>query len=583
MEEFKQKKNINPRHIIKHLLEALFDNMAKYRSLWFSLVIVSMMSVWDLTGAIIFDFHLYIKVIYLIAISIFKATFLTLLYSKFHNYNIFRVFFIFFISLYILLSLINFLSFQLYGFGITRKLILIFAQTTPHETYEFLPGLIHNITAIFESWHFYVLLTTILILGYIIKKCNKKVFTLIAMTGSALACLCFILFAMSFKSGRSAHSVFSRALKYSKEVIEWNKTYNDMVSHKPPLPDAETVSSEHLAKTMIVVIGESASRTHWSMYGYPLPTNPKLDAMRDSIFIFSDVISSSKATSGNMERILSFKEDDMTYNDGLEYPLLVDFFKEAGYKTFWLSNQERVGSVSNTSGVMVMNADVIEYVGADNSEDAICIKYDEVLIPYFEKALKDNAENKIIFLHLIGSHSEFKNRYPSTFNFFNNKNELDAFHYDWLNDRMAQRRAEYDNSLRYTDSILAKIIEKTSDICSPALFIYFSDHGENVYDEGAFTGRDDSSVLIPFIIYANLPYRSQNALIMDRIDQSKSLPFSSANVIHLLLSLTGSKYSHYNSRLDIISNDYEIRPRYVDEEIWPREHICGSILKYDEN
>lgn len=573
MEKIWPKNKTNQMRIIKKYFNVLFAAMTHYRTLWFSLFIVSLMSVWDLTGAIIFDASLYIKVVYLIAISIFKATFLTLLYSKFHTNIIFRIFYITFISLFVVLSLINFVSFQLYGFGITRKLVQIFAQTTPNETYEFLPSLIHNITFVLASWRFYVLIIIVLTLGYIVRKCGKRTFYTIAAAGSAIGCVGFLFYAMTYTSGKSAHSIFGRAIIYSKEMADWNKTFIELSSHKKPLPDAETVSSEHLAKTVIVVIGESASRTHWSMYGYNLPTNPKLETMRDSLTLFSDVISSSKATSGNMERILSFKEDDTTYNDGLDHPLLVDFFKEAGYKTFWLSNQERVGSVSNTSGVMVMNADVIEYAGADNSNDALCYKYDEVLIPYLSEALKDNAENKIIFLHLIGSHVEFKNRYPATYNFFNSKNELDVFHNNWLTDIMAQRRSEYDNSIRYTDSILAEIIKLTSKICTPALFLYFSDHGENVYDESSFTGRDDSSVAIPFVIYANLPYRSQNASIMDRIGKSKSRPFSSANVIHLLLSLTGSKYSHYEPRLDIISDDYEIRPRFVDEEIWPREHI----------
>lgn len=541
--------------------------------LWLFLVFISGMSIWDFTGAIIFDVSWGVKIGYIVFFSILKASVLTLLYSLARRNNVLWISVIILISLYVLVSLVNFVSFQLYGFGISRKLILILAQTTPSETYNFMPGLIHNISNVFKSWTFYAVCIAGIILGYAIKRCGKRTFGIIVATGCVIGFFGFAAYCMSYTSGRSAHFLFARIVKYSREVAQWNNTFEELSRNKRPLPDVESVSSDHLANTVVVVVGESASRGHWSMYGYPLPTNHLLDAMTDSLVVFSDVIASAKATSGNMERILSFKEDDTTFNDGLEFPLLIDFFKEAGYKTFWLSNQEKVGSVSNTSGVMVMNSDVIKYIGADNSEDALCKKYDEALIPYFDESLKDSAENKLIFLHLLGSHSEYKTRYPASFNIFGYKDERAAFNYEWLSDKMAQRRAEYDNSIRYTDALLAEILERVSKMPSPAVFLYLSDHGENVYDEGSFTGRDDSSVEIPFIIFANQPYRSRNDALMDRLEVSKSRPFSSANVIHLLLSLTGSRYSHYESRLDVISDEYVIKPRLVDEEVWPREHV----------
>ncbi|MDE6581441.1 MAG: sulfatase-like hydrolase/transferase [Duncaniella sp.] len=227
--------------------------------------------------------------------------------------------------------------------------------------------------------------------------------------------------------------------------------------------------------------------------------------------------------------------------------------------------------MSNTSGVMAMNADVINYVGAENSEDALVVRYDEALLPPMNQALNDTSAYKLIFLHLLGSHVEYKTRYPANFDVFSAKDEIAAFQYPWLDEPMAQRRAEYDNSIRYTDSLLGEIIRKASQLDEPAIVVYFSDHGEEVYDFSAYSGRNDNTVQVPFIFYANEAYSSANREIMERVMAVKDKPLSTANLVHFLISLTGGAYELYDPRLDILSDEYVTRPRYVDEEIWSND------------
>lgn len=552
-------------------LGKLSEEMAHHKVLWLFLLIFSAMSVYDIAEASVYDIAKPVRVMYVSVIAILKATLATLVYTLCNKRLYLKIPCVILIGIYIFLSLLNFTAFQLYGFGITRKLILIFAQTTPAETAGFMPELVHNILLMFRSWIFYLILALLLLAIYFIRKCGKKTFIAISLTGSALGIVGFLVFNMVFSMGRTAHLLFARLAKYSYEVVQEDWKFKEMLKNKKELPDAASVSSLHIANTVIVVIGESAIRTHHSLYGYPLPTTPRLDALSDSLYVFRDAIGSSLSTSGNMERILSFKKDDKTSGDGLDYPLLVDYFNRAGYKTFWLSNQERYGSMSNTSGVMAMNSSVTEYVGANNSEDALCMKFDEALLPEIEKALKDTVGNKLIFAHLMGSHSEYKLRYPESFRIFSAESELKAFNFDWLDPGMARRRAEYDNSIRYTDTLLAEIIRKVSSLKESAIMIYLSDHGCTVYDSSAYNGRDDSCAQVPFILYANSEYRRSNPGIIDRIQQALSKPFSTANLVHSLLTLTGSGYSYYDPKLDVLSPEFEIRPRYVDEKIWSGE------------
>ena len=46
-----------------------------------------------------------------------------------------------------------------------------------------------------------------------------------------------------------------------------------------------------MPRTYVFIVGESANRNHLSLYGYKRNTTPKLEAMRDELVVFEDVIS----------------------------------------------------------------------------------------------------------------------------------------------------------------------------------------------------------------------------------------------------------------------------------------------------
>ena len=543
--------------------------LVQNKRLWLLLTLLSIMSIWDIPNAPIFKIGLWLRIVYVIAVGALKGSVILAVYNFCQRWHVLKFICVIFIVFYALIAVVNFVSYEFYGFGLTRKMMFIVAQTTLNEVQGFVPGLYYNILNLFRNPIVYLWLVLGIVSFYGVKYIGDRYFRNLVVVIAGMGVVSFICYCSYFTSGRTAHFLTARMVKYGLEVYEWDRQFKNLKASKVDLPDKETVSSRHLATNVVVVLGESASRGHHSLYGYDLPTTPCLDAIRDSLFIFTDAIGSSASTTGNMERILSFKEDDLTTGDGLEYPLVVDLFNEAGYKTFWLSNQERTGSVSNTSGVMTMNANVIKYAGAENSEDALAMKFDDVLLPYLCEALSDTAKNKMIFLHLYGSHVEYSSRYPISFQKFNADDELrvgDSL--SWLDESMAQRRAEYDNSILYTDYILNNIIKKVSVIDEPSLVVYFSDHGESVYDDGVFSGRNERSVEVPFIMFANSSYLATYPEMKNIITSTLSKPFSTANVVYMLMTVTGSSYLHYNSELDVLSEHYIVRPRYVDEKIW---------------
>lgn len=382
--------------------------------------------------------------------------------------------------------------------------------------------------------------------------------------------LLFGAFCIRYNIARSGHILTLRTILYSHEAYQSARRFENDRSALPPLPLPQTVTSRHLAETVVVVIGESASRDHLSLYGYPLPTTPRADSMARELFVFTDAIGSSAATIGNMDRILSLKPDDTTEGDALSYPRLIDIMGHAGYKTWWLSNQERGGIVPTTAALLASDADVTAYVSGETTEP-LATNYDRALLPELTSALADTARYKLVFMHLMGSHRPADSRYPAGEGIFTAADISRLPGHPWLagHDHEAQEVAEYDNSIRYTDRLLADTQRLLARSGAPVLMIYFADHGEHIHDERLFSGRDIMYVRVPMVVWANGAWLQANPDRTAALRSAVQQPLSTANFAHMLMNLTGTSYAGYDASLDVLSPDYIVRPRYVDEAIWP--------------
>lgn len=384
-------------------------------------------------------------------------------------------------------------------------------------------------------------------------------------------------FACRAKFNRTILCTTHRIYKFVRENISAEQKFNEMLSSMIPFPDADKVQSERLADNVFLVLGESASRAHYSLYGYPLRTSPNFDRMKDSLFVFSEALASATYTALNMERILTFKKDDMTDNDWYKYPSLVELFKNAGYKTYWLSNQEGRGFLANSSSAIVAGSDVINFVSGGNSEDVYEKKYDEALLPPVLETISNQDSLKFVGIHLMGSHAGYSDRFPVSHTRFKADDILRYNPKPWLDRKSAQIVADYDNSILYTDSILGVIIARLANSHRPSIFVYLSDHGEEVYDTRDFCGRDRSSsncVEVPFVIYANRAYRENNPRIVRLLEQSVSRPFSTANLIYSLMTLTGTSYPHYSTDDDVLSPQFRPRTRMVGTTPWEHDAVA---------
>lgn len=476
------------------------------------------------------------------------------------------------VSLFCLLGLLNGVCYKLYGFGISNHLITVFAQTNVQEVKEFMPGLIDNLITIFKNPIFGIVITGGSVSIYLLSEYSRGYISGCVIYIFSIIGLGSLIYGFSTMSaGRTSILMLTRITKSIVYTVKERHQLKDMLSHVREFPEKDALESQRLADVCLI-IGESASRDHLSIYGYPLNTSPKMQAKRDSLFIFTDATASSNSTIHNIQRLLSFMTDDESEKEWYEFPFLIDMYKNLGYKAWWLSNQERTGIWSNCSAPMVMNADVVVYKH-ESSEDNLFTTYDGGLLPDVEKALKDDAEYKFVGMHLTGSHTLYRTRYPDTFNYFNADSVLKHFRKPWLNKDKAQTVAEYDNSIRYTDFVVDSVINMVSQTKRPTLMLYVSDHGENVYDDRDFLGRDEKRVNVPFIIYLNSRFRQLYPHVTATIAASTHKAISTGDIIYMLMTVTGTSYPYYNASRDVLSNQFKTRRRYVNGKPWIYDHV----------
>lgn len=282
-----------------------------------------------------------------------------------------------------------------------------------------------------------------------------------------------------------------------------------------------------------------------SLYGYPLPTTPHLEALAQdtNLFVFTDVIAPYAYTDSVLARLLTFSHYENSQTPWFYQPNLLDIMKMAGYKTYWVSNQEAISIYGNAPQVIAQRSDVLKYTSITDSYTGFTL--DEQIFPLL--AALSPQDPSFYILHLMGTHSAYNNRYPKNFEIFTHQT-LAHTHQNTRQDstplesKQSTIRAQYLNAIAYNDFIVSKIIEYFAD--DEAIIFYLSDHGEEVYEMRDFAGHGLSMISkymleIPFMIFVSPKLAQKDPDMIDKIRKAQHLPFMSDDFIHAFLDIIG--------------------------------------------
>lgn len=263
----------------------------------------------------------------------------------------------------------------------------------------------------------------------------------------------------------------------------------------------------HKPQTYVVVIGESVNRNHMSLYGYNRKTTPMLDALNSEAIVFENVISNFAQTAQSLNVALteSSSQNKLKVSDAIS---VLEVFKKAGYKTYWISNQQ---PLRRPTSAIASLADE-EYFISHEFHGVEVRRYDEVLLPKIKQAITDKAKYKVIFVHFMGSHLQYENRYPEERVIFNNTEGIRAYSNELSSSQVNYINA-YDNSVHYTDFVLNEILSSLKGLEGVAALTFWADHGEEVFDVKDFKGHGPDGVTanmfeVPFVFWRNQTYKN---------------------------------------------------------------------------
>lgn len=316
---------------------------------------------------------------------------------------------------------------------------------------------------------------------------------------------------------------------------------------------------DNINKTFVILIGESLAKKHLSLYGYPRKTTPGLDSLKSQLLIYKNVISPHTQTNPSLKTILTLADNA---NEKLFYsrPSIVELFNKAGFHSYWIDNQGIYGNFQSIQGIIAQQAKKL--IDLANTEDQ---KYDEAVIkPLKEILINHTQKNKVIFIHFMGSHFVYNQRYPKSFEHFNNSYPF----YKTIPGLLPEQKKninQYDNSVLYNDYIVSGIINSVNSSSLFSYVLYFPDHGEEVYDFRNFIGHTYPNISkymcdIPFILWRSEEYK-KSVEIMINLDR----PYSTEDAIHSISQLSGLVYDDYDNSKSIFSKDFKEKQRTVGE------------------
>lgn len=288
--------------------------------------------------------------------------------------------------------------------------------------------------------------------------------------------------------------------------------------------------------TIVLVIGESATRNYMKAFNEDNDeTTPWLSSVKDSKDFF--LVKNSYSCAWNTVPALEHALTEANYYNDKEFnksASIVDIARKSGYKTYWFSNQGKIGFHDTPITLVAETSDVSRFDSYS--------PYDEGLLPHLK--LVNGNENNFVVLHIMGSHIDYNNRYPKEYQI-------------WTDPDHTGRVADYKNSLVYTDKFLKDVFEYSKEHLNLKAFVYFSDHGTDPNrtrdpDETRFIG-----LRVPMFVYLSPEYQDNHREVVLGLKGNKEQFFSNDLAYDLMCGIFDIKSANYDEKNSLTSKNYQ--------------------------
>ncbi len=298
------------------------------------------------------------------------------------------------------------------------------------------------------------------------------------------------------------------------------------------LPDGKIADNEKAV--VVLVIGESARKANFQLYGYGRDTNPLL-SRQEGLKVYQATSCATYTTAGTKAILEPQNSDDL-------YELLPNYAFRTGVDVSWRTSNWGEPPI-HIDEYLTDTELVTKYPGSKNT-------YDDILLTGLRERIESSQKNKVlIVLHTSTSHGpKYADKYPKEFEVY----KPVAKNVEEGEKNVGMLINAYDNTIRYTDFLLDSLINTLrvmEDWHSAMIFI--SDHGESLGENKMFMHGLPMKLApkvqyeIPFLVWTSEHFRNY------KTEGELPAVLEQHYIFHSVLNLLSIQSPAYNKDYDI--------------------------------
>ena len=306
------------------------------------------------------------------------------------------------------------------------------------------------------------------------------------------------------------------------------------------LPDGRIADREKAV--VVLVIGESARKANFQLYGYRRHTNPLL-SRQEGLRVYQARSCATYTTAGS-KAILEPKES------GDLYELLPNYAFRTGADVSW-----------RTSNWGEPPIHIDEYLTDDDLAETypdVDDGYDGILYAGLRERIESSKKDKVlVVLHTSTSHGpRYADKYPKEFEVF----KPVARNVEEGQKNVAMLVNAYDNTILYTDFLLDGLINTLRGMTQwKSAMIFVSDHGESLGENKMFMHGLPMNLApkeqyeIPLLVWTSEHFRDYKPVAASQEPAEDELPpvIEQHYIFHSVLNLLSIQSPAYDKDFDI--------------------------------
>ena len=317
-------------------------------------------------------------------------------------------------------------------------------------------------------------------------------------------------------------------------------SYQDEQAEEIKLPDGTI--TDHEKTVVVLVIGESARKANFQLYGYQRDTNPLL-SKQEGLKVYQATACATYTTAGT-KAILEPKDS------GDLYELLPNYAFRTGVDVSWRTSNW--GEPPIHIDEYLTDTDLSDlYQGKSND-------FDDILYYGLRERIESSKKDKVlIILHTSTSHGpKYADKYPKQFEVY----KPVAKNIEEGEKNIGMLINAYDNTIRYTDFLLNSLINTLREMKDwHSAMIFISDHGESLGENKMFMHGLPMKLApkvqyeIPFLVWTSDGFRTYKQTSSSQDAPEGELPavLEQHYVFHSVLNLLSIQSPAYNKDYDI--------------------------------